>query len=81
MRAVCKSGQEACRREYKGADTTGKRWEGVGRKERVGRIGGKVRPPRAPDVRDERQRGLRRSERTEGKERTGFVRTLAQYVR
>jgi len=30
MRAVRKSGQEACRREDKGADTTGKRWEGVG---------------------------------------------------
>ena len=30
MRAVGKSRQEACRREDKGADTTGRRWEGVG---------------------------------------------------
>jgi len=30
MRSAGKSRQEACRREDKGADTTGKRWEGVG---------------------------------------------------
>ena len=30
MRAVGKSRQEACRREDKEADTTGRRWEGVG---------------------------------------------------
>jgi len=30
MRAVGKSRQEACRREDKGADTTGRRWEAVG---------------------------------------------------
>jgi len=30
MRAVGKSRQEACRRDDKGADTTGRRWEGVG---------------------------------------------------
>ena len=30
MRAVGKSRQEACRREDKGADTTARRWEGVG---------------------------------------------------
>jgi len=30
MRAVGKSRQEACRREDKGADTTRRRWEGVG---------------------------------------------------
>jgi len=30
MRAVGKSRQEACRREDKGADTTGRRWKGVG---------------------------------------------------
>jgi len=30
MRAVRKSRQEACRREDKGADTTGRRWVGVG---------------------------------------------------
>ena len=30
MRAVGKSRQEACRREDKGADTTGRRWQGVG---------------------------------------------------
>jgi len=30
MRAVGKNRQEACRREDKGADTTGRRWEGVG---------------------------------------------------
>jgi len=30
MRAVGKSRQEACRREDKRADTTGRRWEGVG---------------------------------------------------
>jgi len=30
MRAVGKSRQEACRREDKGADTTGRHWEGVG---------------------------------------------------
>ena len=29
MRAVGKSRQEACRREDKEADTTGRRWEGV----------------------------------------------------
>jgi len=56
----------------------GREW---GRKERVGRFGGKVGRPGAPDGRDERQRGLRRSGRTGGKERTGFVRTGARYVR
>jgi len=30
MGAVGKSRQGACRREDKGADTTGRRWEGVG---------------------------------------------------
>jgi len=30
MRAVGKSRQKACRREDNGADTTGRRWEGVG---------------------------------------------------
>jgi len=30
MCAVGKSRQAACRREDKGADTTGRRWEGVG---------------------------------------------------
>jgi len=30
MHAVGKSRQEACRREDKRADTTGRRWEGVG---------------------------------------------------
>jgi len=30
MRAVGKSRQEASRQEDKGADTTGRRWEGVG---------------------------------------------------
>jgi len=30
MRAVGNSRQEACRPEDKGADTTGRRWEGVG---------------------------------------------------
>ena len=30
MRAVGKSRQEACGREDKGADTTGRRWEAVG---------------------------------------------------
>jgi len=29
MHAVGKSRQEACRREDKGADTTGRRWEGL----------------------------------------------------
>jgi len=29
MRAVAKSRQEACRREAKGVDTTGRRWERV----------------------------------------------------
>jgi len=54
---------------------------GWGRKEGVGRFAGKVGRPGAPDARDERQRGLRRSGRTGGKERTGFVRTRARYVR
>ena len=53
---------------------------GWGRKEGVGRFGGKVGRPGAPDARDERQRRLRRSGRTGGKERTGFVRTRARYV-
>ena len=30
MHAVGKSRQEACKREDKGADTTGRGWEGVG---------------------------------------------------
>jgi len=30
MRAVGKSRQEACRQEDKGADPTGRHWEGVG---------------------------------------------------
>jgi len=30
MRAVGKSRQEACRREDKGVDTTGRHWDGVG---------------------------------------------------
>jgi len=58
--------------------------EGAGRgwgcKERVGRFGGKVGHPGTPDARDERQRGPRRSGRTGGKERTGFLRTRARYV-
>ena len=48
--------------------------EGAGRrcglKEGVGPFGGKVGCPRTPDARDERQRGLRRSGRTGGKEPT-----------
>jgi len=48
-----------------------------GRKERVGPFGGKVGRPCAPDTRDERQRGLRRSGRRGGKERTGIVRPQA----
>ena len=59
--------------------------EGAGRgwahKEYVGRFGGKVGHPGTPDTRDERLRGLRRSGRTGGKERTGAVWTQAQYVR
>ena len=51
---------------------------GWGRKEHVGRFGGKVGRPGASDARDERQRGLRRCGRTGGKERTGFVRTRAR---
>ena len=54
---------------------------GWGRKEGVGSFGGKVGRPGPPDARDERQRGLRRSGRPGGKERTGFVRTPARYVR
>ena len=53
---------------------------GWGRKEGVGRFGGKVGHPGAPDARDERQRGRRRSGRTGGNERTDFVRTRARYV-
>jgi len=82
MRAVGKSRQEACRRKDKirgriQQEGAGRGW---GRKEGVGRFGGKVGCPGVPDARDERQRGLRRSGRTEGKERTGFVRTRARYV-
>ena len=54
---------------------------GWGRKEGVGRFGGTVGRPGAPDATDERQRGFRRSGRTGGKEWTGFVRTQARYVR
>jgi len=46
-------------------------------KEGVGRLGGKVGRPGGPDARDERERGLRRSGRTGGKERTGFFWTRA----
>jgi len=55
--------------------------EGAGResghKERVGPFGGKVGHRGAPDATDERQRGLRRSGRTGGNERTGIVQTQA----
>jgi len=54
---------------------------GLGCKEHIGHFGGKVERPGVPEERDERQRGLRRSGRTEGKERTGFVRTWTRYVR
>jgi len=55
-------------------------WRGWGLKEHVGCLGGKVGRPGVPDARDERQRGLRRSGRTGGKERTGVIWTRAYYV-
>jgi len=79
IHAVGKSRQKACRREDKRADPTGRRL--MGRKERVGCFGGKVGHLGELDARDERQRRLGRSGRTGGKERTGFVRMWARYVR
>ena len=52
---------------------------GCGCKERVGPFRVKLGLPCVLDARDERQRGLRRSGMKPGEERTGFVRTRAQY--
>jgi len=81
MRAVGKSRQKACRQEHMGPDTTGRRWAGLGSHGARGTLWREVERPGAPDAKDQRQRGLRRSGRTGAKEQTGFGQTGARYVR